>query len=262
MNPEEFRTNLIHKIAQRLEPLEFVQALWEGGSAANKTTDEFSDIDLNILASESHEVVFEVFESALNSVSEITHAWHEPKSIWPDLTQRIYFLKDSPKHFFADVALFPESAPDILQEFMQPERHGTPVVHFDKKSKIIPHPVDKEALITKQQQRFKDILGAFPVYKKEVLKELDRGNPVDAIAFYQGGLIKPLVELLGMLHRPFQFDFGLRYLKRCLPPEIFQRIERLLYVSDTQILRKNAEELETLFYETATQVQASLGFPS
>lgn len=88
-----------------------------------------------------------------------------------------------------------------------------------------------------------------------VLKELDREHSIDAFAFYFSGLVRPLVEVMGMLHRPFRFDFGLRYLHRTFPMKDQDTIKRFLYVRDMDELRKNVDEIGMLFKETALQVR-------
>ncbi len=254
----EFRKQVLGKLIEGLRLTEQVVAVWEGGSAANASTDEYSDIDLNILVAGDDAPVFRSIEELLNSTSKVTHVWNEPKSIWPDLTQKIYFLKDSPKHFFVDVAVFPQSSSQILSEFMQTERHGHPVVHIDKAGLIVSRPADKTAILQKQRKRLGEIAEAFPVYRTEVLKELDRGHFIDAFAFYQSAMLRPLVEALGMLHRPFQFDFGLRYLHRSFPKEVAQFIEAHLFVKDGNDLRKNALEVDELFYKTVDQIKSQV----
>jgi predicted nucleotidyltransferase len=248
------RPEILKRLVTELKHCNPVLAVWEGGSAANATSDQYSDIDICVLASDPISLVFQTVESALNSISEITHIWNEPKSIWPGLTQKVYFLKDVPKHFFIDVAVFPEHATE-LAEFMQLERHGNPVVHFDKLDRIKTHHADKNVFAEKHRKRLKEIVEAFPVYRTEVFKELDRGHAVDAFAFYQGGMVKPLIEILGMIYRPFQFDFGFRYLQRSLPLELYRKIETLLYVQDMNSLRERATEVEKIFYDTVTDLK-------
>lgn len=254
----QFATTVLQALLVRLRRCRPVRAVWQGGSAANATSDAYSDIDLNILAGEPAEEVFTAVAEALGAVSPIVHVWNEPKSVWPELTQKVYFLADSPKHFFVDVALFPESDERILAEFMQVERHGTAIVHFDDTGKIESRRGDRIALVDKQKKRLAQIVEAFPVYRTEVFKELDRGHAIDAFAYFQGGMLKPWVELLAMIHRPFQFDFGFRYLHRSFPPELAAKVETFLYVSSMEKLRENAMEVERSFPATVEEVRAVL----
>ena len=250
----EYRRRILQALVPALRGFPQALGVWEDGSAANASTDEFSDIDLNVLAREPAAAVFEKVESALNAVSAVNHVWNEPRSFWPGVTQKAYFLKDAPKHFFVDVAVFPEGS-DQIAEFMQIERHGRAIVHFDDTGRLQPAPVDRAALLEKQRKRLAEIVEAFPDYRTEVHKELDRGHPIDAFAFYHSGMVRPLVEVLGMRHRPFRYDFGLRYLGRTFPRDLHGAIERLLYVRDAAELREKAIEVETRFRGAVAEVR-------
>jgi len=257
-----FKQHLAEKLSGRLQARSSVLAAWEGGSAANGTSDQYSDLDFNVLISGDVDAAFQVVEETLRDTAEITHIWHEPKSLWPDLTQKVYFLRDSPKHFFVDVTAFPESKPSILDEFMQTERHGTPVVFFDRTGRIRGCPIDKSALLQKQRARLREIVAAFPVYRTEVFKELDRGNSIDAFAFYQAGMLRPLIEVMGMIFRPHRFDFGLRYLKRSLPDDKYKTIEQFFFIERPSSLRSRAIAVDELFCEMLAEARRLTGSPS
>lgn len=80
-----------------------------------------------------------------------------------------------------------------------------------------------------------------------VLKEIARGNALDALAFYRNGLDRPLIEILGMVHRPYKYDFGMRYLHKYFSKEPLDMIEELLYVADSRdVLQKLAKIEEAL----------------
>src|SRR5690606_27049393 len=148
--------------------------------------------------------------------------------------------------------------PATLDEFMQTERHGTPVVYFDKSGRIRGRSIDKNLLRENQRMRLHEIIAAFPNYRTKVFKELDRGNAVDAFAFYHGGMIRPLIEVIGMIYRPYQFDFGLRYLKRSLPRDIYDKIEPLFFIDSLITLRSYATEVDKLFSEMIVDANLKL----
>jgi hypothetical protein len=254
----EFRRRLAQDLSKELRSCSSILAAWAGGSSANATSDRFSDIDLNILHADNESAVFQIVEATLRNISEITHIYNEPKSLWPDLTQKVYFLKDAPLHFFIDVAAFPESKPAILDEFMQTERHGSPVVLFDKGGRIRSFPVDEQALLQKQRRRLNEIAEAFPVYRKTVLKELDRGNAIDAFAFYYSGMLRPLIEVMGLIYRPYHFDFGFRHLKRSLPSDIYRRIEPLFFVANLNLLQEYVMSVDKLFSQMFAEAKLKL----
>jgi predicted nucleotidyltransferase len=254
-----FRENILRSLLSSLESNPKVHGAWEGGSAANGSTDQFSDIDLIIFGSDSIDEIFDSIESTLDENYSITHKYTEKLQFLPDYYQRIYFIEGAPKHFFLDIGIFLKESEGVFTELLQIERHGTPVIYFDKLDLIKPIACNIEKIKIKHRERLSEIEGFFPVYKTLVLKELDRGNSIDAFAFYFGGLLKPLVELMGMLHRPFQFDFNLRYLHKSFPEKDRKTIENLLYVPSEKILRERISIIDTLFDETRLKVKEHLG---
>ncbi len=254
----DFKECVRAELISSLKTNNLTLAAWEGGSAANGTTDPYSDIDLVVVGKDSVESIFDVIESALGRVSSISHKYAEPRCFWPGCYQRVYFLEGAPKHFFVDVAVFLETSHEVLNEFMQPERHGNPVVHFDKANLVKPRPADPVGLRSRHLQRLKEIEDAYPIYKLEVLKSLDRDHPIDAFGFYFTAVVRPLVELMGILYRPYRFDFGLRYLHTTFPNEDQKALESLLFVKDPMALRNRMNEADRLFREVSHQVHQKL----
>ena len=96
-----YRDIYIEKQIEALRDNPKIVALWEGGSAATGSTDQYSDIDLLALCACETDEAFDLMESVM---PPITHRYIEPAG--PDLRHRIYFHDGAPKHFFADVGVF------------------------------------------------------------------------------------------------------------------------------------------------------------
>jgi len=62
--------------------------------------------------------------------------------------------------------------------------------------------------------------------------------------------VRPVVTVLGMLHRPERFDYGFRYVKDELPVDAVQAIDRLCYVGSPDQLLDRVEEANRLFMQT------------
>lgn len=62
-------------------------------------------------------------------------------------------------------------------------------------------------------------------------KELARGRQLDALTLYHTLVLGPLVETLRMIHDPYRFNFGARYLDFCLPAEEIQELKNLSFVA-------------------------------
>ena len=211
-------------------------ALWEGGSAATGSTDQYSDIDLLALCACETDEAFDLMESVM---PPITHRYIEPAG--PILRHRLYFHEGAPKHFFADVGVLSENSRETLKERMVIERHGKPVVFFDHKGLIKPHPVNKIEWQAKLENRIRELEDAFPIYIVQVLKPLDRHQYTEAFAFFYHGLLRRFVELLGIRFRPYRYDFELRYLERDFPQKEQQAIhEYMRYVGPDDLRIKVA----------------------
>jgi hypothetical protein len=252
---EEYRNQVLKIIFAEIQSFPDILAAWEGGSAANGSQDQFSDIDLCILSKEPVRSVLDRIEATLNALG-VSHTWQPHKSSWGDgLQQRVIVLKNAPKHFSVDVAVFDINYPDILKDFLEIERHGKPLIYFDKVGAIKPTHANAEVLFEQHQKRVDDLAAGFRIFKTLVLKEIDRIHPIDAIGFYQTGLVRPLVEIMGMIYRPYRADFGQRYLHKDFPIEEQKLIEQLNYVASFEELPLKLQQVEAAFNRVATLVK-------
>ncbi|MES2802633.1 MAG: hypothetical protein V4654_09100 [Bdellovibrionota bacterium] len=204
-------------------------------------------------------LVLDRIEKALEKM-KVSHTWQPNKSFWGEgMLQRVVVLKDSPKYFSVDIAVFDHAHTQLLQDFLEVERHGQPVIFFDKSNLIKPGHTDAAALFKRQQLRVNELSDGFPIFKSLVLKEIERGQSVDAISFYQNGLVRPFVEVLGMIHRPFKFDFGMRYIHKSFPHEDQALIEDLSYVSSFKDLPEKILKVEKAFNTAVNKVRSRTG---
>lgn len=253
---DNYKNDVLKTILKALEPMADILAAWEGGSAATKTQDQFSDIDLCLLTSAPLHDSLDRVEKSLTPF-HVTHVWKQNKSLWGEgMLQRFLMLKDAPKHFFVDVAVFDSSATKLMNDFLEVERHGNAIIHFDKNNLVKPGHTDVHLLFERSKFRLREIAQTFPFYKTLVLKEIDRGQAIDAMAFYQNGMLRPLIEVLGMIYRPYKFDFGFRYLHKHFPADLQNLIQDLTYISDLPDLSKKLVKLEGAFIDACEKAQA------
>jgi hypothetical protein len=252
---EKYRKNISCIIQDRIEPIPEVIAAWEGGSAANGTLDQYSDIDLCVLAKTPLQSIMNEVETALESIG-IDYGWQAKKSFFGDgMIQKVIVLKGSPKFFSVDVTIFDLADTDLLKEFLEIERHGEPRILFDKKNIIKIGHTDPVILFRQHQERVEQIAQAFPIFKTLALKAIERGHEVDALGFYQNALVRPLIEVLGMIYRPFKSDFGMRYVHSSFPPEFQKLIKNLNYVSCFEDLPSKILEAEDAFHRAVKLVK-------
>jgi len=223
------RARISGAVTEALRPVPEVFAGWEGGSAAFGTVDAFSDIDLEFLVDDdaSFADLYVLAERGLESVSPIT-ASHTP------LQGRYYKLKDGGDFLLLDLNFHRVGAPD---RHLDIERHGEKVPLFDKGDWLRPTPLDERALAMRRDRRYRELQTWFPMSQVFVRKAILRGQHVEAVNAFWAATLKPLADLLRMRYCPVRWDFGVRYLDRDLPPDVYAQVRDLALV-------KNLSDLE------------------
>ncbi len=247
--PTLTRQTVLDTLLMTLEGLPYVTAVWQGGSAAFNRADEYSDIDLHVIAHDERvEDVYEVAEAALKTLSPIRHKYRVPEPAWHGMSQCLMTLENASRFLMVDLVVAKRNSPG--PRYWEPEVHGQAVVHLNRENAFNPQPLDAAAHLEKLKARVADMAGRFAILQPIVEKELLRQQPLDALKFYQGLTYRPLVDLLRIQHVPWHFDWGERYLYRELPPETAARLERLAFVRDAADLKEKHAEAVTWFEET------------
>jgi hypothetical protein len=241
------RKEVLDVIFDALRPLDAARAVWEQGAASFKRIDEFSDVDLCIIVKDDGvEATFKAVERALSNRFGITDKFRLPEPTWHGHSQCFYWLKDASKFLFVDLAIEKASAKNRFLEYMI---HGPPVVRMDKDGIISDDSESPEKFAKRIEGRLEAIQTTMRLFQVEVLKELERGNDLEALAFYNGMTVRPLVEALRIKHCPQRFNFHTRYAYYDFPPEVFKRLEKLLFVKDAKELAKARADAERWFWE-------------
>jgi hypothetical protein len=222
-------------------------AAFEGGSAATGRADAFSDIDLCVVADAAadpalNDALFAAIEAALQSIAPLSHVWPVADPPWPGFAQKFYFLQGSPRFFAVDCSLM---LPATGERFLEAERHGSALPLLDPHGWVQPRAMDRAAHDARRQRRLAQNRAAWPVYRMLVDKELARGRALDALGFYQA-VLRLLVELAGLVHRPDRFDYGWRYLHHDLPPALQDALMQLAYVADPNAIAARLPQADAL----------------
>lgn len=224
------RTELVTAIQSALEPLDYVHALFEAGSAAFGRDDVLSDIDLTADVDEGRDDdAFAAVEAALTALAPIEIRWIIPTPAWHGMAQRFYRLAGAPPHLMVDLTLRPADKPEL---FAERELHGEPVLFFDKRGQVQSIASDPAKVRADVAARVATLRVQVPLLEHLVAKELTRGHPTDAFGYYIGLVIRPLVELLRIRHCPARHAFGLRYLDHDIPAADLARLTPLLFLRD------------------------------
>ena len=224
------REQVLQVLVENLEPLDYTQALWEGGAAAFNRQDEWSDIDLHLVVDDEHvEQVFEVVDRALESLSPIDLKYELPQPTWHGHAQAFYRLEHGGRFLIIDIVVMKLSHPE---KYLETELHGQAVIHFDKASVVQPPPFDWDAHHEKLQQRLMSLKMTFDLFQFLTLKEINRGNDLEAISFYYRFTLNPLVEVLRIKHTPARYNFYTRHIHYDLPQELISDLRELVFVAD------------------------------
>ncbi|HEY9727915.1 MAG TPA: nucleotidyltransferase domain-containing protein [Chroococcales cyanobacterium] len=242
------RQRILESIIATLEPKDFVLALWQGGSVAHGFTDEWSDIDIQVIVEDDGvQETFDIVEESLKTISEIRFKWRVPEPTWHGHSQCFYQLEEATPFLFIDFVVLKQSSPN---DFLELERHGKLVMAFDKANLVVQPCLNRSEHFSKMQERLMTLSRTFIFFQIIVKKEINRGHLVSAISNYHSYTLQPLVELLGILYRPERYDFRTKYFYRDFPTEVIAGVELLYCVMNLADLASKQQQAEVLFAET------------
>jgi hypothetical protein len=251
------RQSLAQSLKSALGPLNFVNAMWEGGSAAFGRDDEYSDLDLQLdVDDERIGDAFAAVEVALNDVSPIELQYNMPEPAWHGMSQRFYKLRDAAPYLLVDLAIRKASDRDRFNEI---ELHGEPVIYFDKPGVVVTKHLDWPAHREKLGRRLAELAVLFPLFQGFVQKEILRGNALGAMHFYHGLTLRPLHEAALMLHCPERYNYSPHYAIFELPEKLLRQLTALYYVGSPEELERNQADAAQLFAELMHKLHEHYG---
>jgi hypothetical protein len=242
------REEIVAALRAELEPMPGVLALWEGGSAAFDLADAWSDLDLYVLAEDDAvEEVIAAVERALARLGPIAARRRLPEPTWHGHSQIFCRPAGAPDHLVVDLVVLRRSVPE---RFLERERHGVPVVYFDRTGEIAPEPLDRAAFSAGVVRRLEALRQEFALFQGFVRAEAARGDAMAALGAYRAYTLRPLLEVVRMRHCPERYDYGPKYSRRDLPPDVVARLERLFFVPDLEGIPERQTEAEAWFAAT------------
>lgn len=241
------RDSMVQALVSSLRPLRYVRALWEGGSAAFDRVDRWSDLDLYILVDEARVAdAFKVVERTLRTLSPISQTY-VVEAGFEGVSQKFYRLRDANEFTVIDLAILTPGSPEM---FLAPEIHGTNVFYFNKGGAAKVKPLDKASLTSRRKKRLRRLTLRLAIFNNYVVKELERGHPLEALEDYRAVTLATLIEALRIRFSPLHFDFRMHYIDRELPPDTLRRLRRLSYVRDLKDLKRKYKEATDWCKET------------
>jgi hypothetical protein len=257
------RATIIGALRSALSAQPSVLAAFLGGSDATGRTDALSDIDLVVVVDaqggdgpyaggdaadgDAVEAAFATVHDALAQLGPIAHRWRLPDPTWHGNPQEFLALRDADPAHFIDLVVMRRSGGE---RFLEPQRHGTALVLFDRAGLIGPEPLDDADLQARIGARLSVLRVRFPLFQTLVTRAVSRGFVAEAAVAYQDHTLRPLIELLRIRHCPQRFDYGARYLDRDLPPEVRAEVESLALPSSPEQVLEFRARAQALFEAT------------
>ncbi|MCB9914823.1 MAG: hypothetical protein H6828_06685 [Planctomycetes bacterium] len=246
-SPRVSRQDLVDQLRRALEAEPAALAAYVGGSEASGRLDARSDIDLVVVAERADvERVFATVARALEALSPIAERYRTPEPTWHGMSQEFLQVADADPDHVIDLVVAPRDLP-VEKRLTERERHGEPVVWFDRVGEARATTLDRAAQLALMEKRLADLRARFVVFQPVVSRAAGRGFPAEALACYVRFTVTPLVDLLRLRHAPVFFDFGLRYLDRDLPDEPRAFVESRMLPRDLGELERFREELVARF---------------
>lgn len=248
------RESMIKAIRDTVEPLPHVHAMWEGGAIAFGRLDEWSDIDLYVDTDDKMaEDTLALCERALAALAPIEKRFDPPPPAHGGYVQAFFLLKGTSPFLLVDLAIVRHSSP---AKFLEPEVHGKVKWHFNKNNIItIPH-LDEDALEPKLREKVARLRARAEMFWPFFDKWVARGDPIQAIDFYERVHLGPLVDVLRIKYIPQRHDFGTYYINHDLPKDVVKRLEALYFVKDLEDLKRKRKQAEAWFWDIVTGMDA------
>jgi hypothetical protein len=239
------REEIIATLTSTLIQESFIRAAWLGGSDASGRTDQWSDIDLQMVVEDTMvEKAFDIFHHHLTMLSPIQYVFRLSSPTWHGHEQEFVSLRYADPCHLIDLVIMKLSSENW---FLEKERHGEPLILFDKDDLVHPPQFDTQAHNIRMQKRLERLRTVFPLFQNFVSKAVKRNDHVDAVQSLLTYTIRPFIELARMRYSPSVFDYGLRYLDRDIPQDLHDEMKRLILPRTVDEIEYNRKRIEELF---------------
>jgi hypothetical protein len=247
------REDLIGRLTDAIGADELFRAAWLGGADATGRADEHSDLDVVVIVGEGRdEEALAAIETSLGAIAPIGGRYRLPSPTWHGHEQMFWVLDGYGMAGLVDLVVL---HPGEQGRWLVAERHGEARVLVDRDGLIKAAPLDREELGRTIEKRVADLRARVPVLAPLALKEAQRGRALDALNFYHGLVLRPLVEMLRIVHCPERWDYGMRYLDRDLPEEVHARVRELAFVGSCEEIERGYVEAVAMFEEVVRRAE-------
>ena len=215
-----------------------VLVAWVGGSAVTGGWDEWSDLDVDVLCRPgTSTAAYERWLAGLQAEFAPASVWDTPRDWRPDGRQCFVCLQQRPGLLSEPTRLVDLVMSDISEahRHLDVRRHGSPLVLHDPDGLLV---LRDEDLTAGMADAVDQVRQKRPTSEWLVNRALTRGHVAEGLDLYVRHGLHLVVRLLRAEHCPERHDYGLRYLRDDLPPDVADRLESLVPGESGRSLRE------------------------
>lgn len=245
------RQALLNCVLTALKAQPSVHAVWLEGADAAGRADAYSDLDLWAdIDAGSEERTFACIRAALTTLGPLDIE-HDASHPHPQLEGRFYRVAGTSPFWFIDVCLQQHGRETVFTPF-EPF-----TLLFDRGGVVqTTEAVIDRAFIAQAAKALEEVWWR----RVLVLKEVERGRLLEALAYYHEEVLGPLTRLLRLRFSPSKHDYGLKHSYADLPEEVAAELEALYAVVTLADLPAALERADACFKDTLAAIsgQAAL----
>lgn len=252
------RNGILETIVSELRSEDYILALWLEGSDGTKSVDEHSDIDLVCYAKEGClDKAIVRFDATLNCVGKLDIAYEE-RGRPANNRYKVYHLEETPDSLLIDVTFQTESFP---VSFLHEDKTVVPIVLVDKVGIIKFENVDIETYRLQLLEQLSHARGMYS-QRSRATKYTKRGLFLESLIYYQKFVLHPLVEVLRIVHTPYQADCFLVHASRDFPDDVVSALENLYGVKTVKDIAEKIDIAHKLFEKATDEAEQLLSTSS
>ncbi|MEW8996223.1 nucleotidyltransferase family protein [Clostridium sp.] len=239
---------IIEKLKEKLEPLEYIYAMWLEGSYATGSEDEYSDVDIYIDIKDEYEnEAISIVENTLSEISELDYKYVMNHS-HPKLRQRIYHLKGSSEYLMIDFCWQLHSRNKEEFIYIRNSVIEAAKVIFDK-SGVIQYKDYNKTDYKLQNNRILEQCKYRYSQHDRVIKYVYRGKYLEGYAYYNKYVLEPLISMLRLIYTPSYTDYYLIHISQHIPQSEVEKLEFFAKISSIEDIAEKTKLAEIWFSE-------------